>query len=76
MKKKKRYVGEGLKWFVDFLPKEIFYSFNEEEHKNYQGYRNYQSKIGMSSVKISNYQILSKKNSLKSRVIPRIVVGK
>jgi hypothetical protein len=56
MKKKKRYVGEGLKWFVDFLPKEIFYSFNEEEHKNYQGYRNYQSKIGMSSVKISNYQ--------------------
>jgi hypothetical protein len=56
MKKKKRYVGEGLKWFVDFLPKEIFYSFTEEEHKNYQGYRSYQSKIGMSSVKISNYQ--------------------
>lgn len=56
MKKKKRYVGEGQKWFVDFLPKEVFNSLTDEERVNYQGYRNYQRHIGDSSVKISNYQ--------------------
>jgi hypothetical protein len=56
MKKKKRYIGEGQKWFVDFLPKEVFLSLTEEERVNYQGYRNYQRHIGDSNLKISNYQ--------------------
>lgn len=56
MKKKKRYVGEGLKWFVDFLPKEVFDSLTEKERKDYQGYRNYQRHIGDSTLKISNFQ--------------------
>jgi hypothetical protein len=55
MKKKKRYIGEGLKWFVDFLPNEVFNSLSKEERVNYQGYRNYQRHIGDSNLKISNY---------------------
>jgi hypothetical protein len=56
MNKKKRYIGEGLKWFVDFLPNEVFNSLSKEERVNYQGYRNYQRHIGDSNLKISNYQ--------------------
>jgi hypothetical protein len=68
MKKKKRYIGEGQKWFVDFLPNEVFDSLTEEERVNYQGYRNFQRHIGESVIKISNYQKqIEKLNNLISQ---------
>jgi hypothetical protein len=39
MKKKKTYIGQGLKWFVDFLPDELFNSLNEDERRSYREYR-------------------------------------
>lgn len=56
MKKKKTYVGKDLKWFVDFLPDEVFNSLNEEERKNYREYRRYQKEIGEGLERIKKLQ--------------------
>lgn len=56
MKKKKTYVGKGLKWFVDFLPDEIFNSMSDEEKKNYREYRRYQKEMGQGLENIKKLQ--------------------
>lgn len=56
MKKKKTYVGEGLKWFVDFLPDDVFNSLNENERRSYREYRRYQKEIGESLNRIKRFQ--------------------
>lgn len=56
MGKKRRYVGEKLKWFMDFLPDEVFNSLSEEEQVNYREYRRYQRFIGEGNQKIEKYQ--------------------
>jgi len=56
MKKKKTYIGEGLKWFVDFLPDDVFNSLNEVDRKNYREYRRYQKEIGESLVRIKKFE--------------------
>jgi hypothetical protein len=56
MKKKKTYIGEGLKWFVDFLPDDVFNSLNEVDRKNYREYRRYQKEIGESLVRINKFE--------------------
>ena len=56
MKKKRTYIGEGLKWFVDFLPNDVFSSLNEDERRSYREYRRYQMEIGESLVRIKKFQ--------------------
>lgn len=56
MKKKRTYIGEGLKWFVDFLPNDVFSSLNEDERRSYREYRRYQKEIGESLVRIKKFQ--------------------
>lgn len=56
MKKKKTYIGQGLKWFVDFLPDELFNSLNEDERRSYREYRRYQKEIGEGLVRIEKFQ--------------------
>jgi hypothetical protein len=55
-KKKKRYVGDGVKLFIGFLPDEIYCSFSEEETLNYREYRRYQRFIGESELRVKKYQ--------------------
>jgi hypothetical protein len=55
-RKKKQYVGEGVKLFIDYLPDEIYYSFSEEELKNYREYRRYQRFIGESDLRVKKHQ--------------------
>lgn len=55
-KKKKKYVGEKVKLFMDFLPDEIFYSFTDEEKQEYRNYRRYQRFIGESNLRVQKYQ--------------------
>ena len=57
MKKKKRYVGEGSKLFIDFLPEEIFESFSKEEKLSYREYRRYQRFVGESNLRTKKYQM-------------------
>lgn len=56
MKKKKTYIGQELKWFVDFLPDDVFNSLSEEERVNYREYRRYQKEIGEGLVRMSKHQ--------------------
>jgi hypothetical protein len=56
MTKKKTYIGEGQKRFFDFLPKEVFESFSDEEKVNYREYRRYQKEVGKGLVRISKHQ--------------------
>lgn len=56
-RKKKRYVGEGGKLFIDFLPDEIFQSFSDEEKLSYREYRRYQRFVGESNLRIQKYQM-------------------
>lgn len=58
MKKRGRnYVGQGGKFFIDFLPEDIFNSFSEEEKVNYREYRRYQRFCGESGLRIKKYQL-------------------
>lgn len=56
MTKKKTYIGQELKWFVDYLPDELFNSLNEDERRSYREYRRYQKEIGEGLVRIEKYQ--------------------
>lgn len=50
------YVGEGTRWFMDFLPKQIFDSLGREKRKYYREYRRRQRNIGDSNLKIDEVQ--------------------
>jgi hypothetical protein len=56
-KSKKKYVGEGTKFFIDFLPDDIFNSFSEEERLSYREYRRYQRFCGEGGLRIKKYQL-------------------
>ena len=56
MKMKKKYIGEGQKRFIDFLPNEVFESLSSEERVNYREYRRYQKEVGEGMVRISKHQ--------------------
>ena len=56
-KSKKKYVGEGTKFFIDFLPDDIFNSFSEEEKLSYREYRRYQRFCGEGGLRIKKYQL-------------------
>ena len=51
MKKKRKYVGENLKWFMDFLPEEVYNSLSKEDFEHYREYRRYQRFIGESNIR-------------------------
>jgi len=50
------YVGEGTRWFMDYLPKQIFDSLGREKSKYYREYRRRQRNIGDSNLKIDEVQ--------------------
>lgn len=56
-KRKKNYVGDGGKFFIDFLPDDIFNSFSEEERLSYREYRRYQRFCGEGGLRIKKYQL-------------------
>jgi hypothetical protein len=56
-KSKKKYVGEGTKFFINFLPDDIFNSFSEEEKLSYREYRRYQRFCGEGGLRIKKYQL-------------------
>jgi hypothetical protein len=56
-KSRKKYVGEGTKFFINFLPDDIFNSFSEEEKLSYREYRRYQRFCGEGGLRIKKYQL-------------------
>ena len=56
MSKKRKYVGEELKWFMDFLPDEVYKGLSKEDYTNYREYRRYQRFIGEGTQRIEKYQ--------------------
>lgn len=65
MKKRKGYKGEGLKFFMNYLPDEIFNSLNDEERYHYREYRRYQKFMGESKERVEKYkQEVEKLNQL------------
>ena len=55
-KKKRKYVGENLKLFMDFLPEEIYRNLNKEDYRNYKEYRRYQRFIGESNIRVDKME--------------------
>lgn len=56
MKKKRKYVGESLKWFMDFLPEDVYDSLPKEDYTHYREYRRYQRFIGESNIRVEKME--------------------
>ena len=50
--KKREYIGKGSRWFMEFLPDDVFNSLTPIQRKYYQRYRNYQKNVGRSQLRI------------------------
>lgn len=56
MTKKRKYVGENLKWFMDFLPEDVYKSLSKEDFTHYREYRRYQRFIGDSNIRVDKME--------------------
>jgi hypothetical protein len=56
MKKKRKYVGENLKWFLDFLPDDVYDSLSNDDKLHYREYRRFQRFIGEGNLRIEKLQ--------------------
>lgn len=67
--RKKRYKSESIykgKYFIDYLPDEVFNKLNKEDRENYREYRRYSTFIKDSKLRIEEYENEIKK--LKKKI--------
>jgi len=75
--KKKQYKSETIykgKYFIDYLPKEVFNKLNKEDRENYREYRRYSTLIKESQLRIEKYEkeILKLKDEISTE---RLKIG-
>jgi len=75
--KKKQYKSESIykgKYFIDYLPEEVFNKLNKEDKENYREYRRYSTFIKDSELRIEKYEkeILKLKDKISTE---RLKIG-
>ena len=66
MSEKRRFVDENQKWFIDFLPSEVFYSLSSEDQVHYNEYKKYK---GLKEKSESLIADLEKQNEMNQKLI-------